>query len=151
MVGIHPYVGKLLQSPLPDSKKVLVSIWAYILGFDNSCRQELIKEKSHTYFLQYLAAKDTVPQQRCKAAFVVSAICDGYKEGQQLCTQQGLHRTCAALLAQKEGIVPKELKKWLSFCMAKLFEGHLTVYCVILLSQFPLFAFTVNPFLFVVF
>ena len=107
----------------PESRRVLVSIWACILSFDASCRQELIKDKSHTYFLQYLIAKDTSTQQRAKSAFVLTEICNGYKEGQQVCAQQGLHRACTSLLAPKN-CTSKDLKKWLCLCLAKLCEDN---------------------------
>ena len=37
--------------------------------------------------------------QRCMAAFVLAEICNGYGEGQQSCLQQGLHRSCTAMIA----------------------------------------------------
>jgi regulator-associated protein of mTOR len=64
VVGIFPYVLKLLQSPAGEVRQVLVSIWASIIGFDQSCRIELIRDKSQSYFIQYLAAKDMPPAQR---------------------------------------------------------------------------------------
>lgn len=62
---------KLIQSPGAEIRKVLVSIWASILDFDQSCRIELIKDKSHGYFMQYLTAKDTSSSQRSKSAFIL--------------------------------------------------------------------------------
>jgi regulator-associated protein of mTOR len=64
VVGIFPYVLKLLQSPAAEVRQVLVSIWASILGFDRSCRQELVRDKSQGYFIQYLTAKDMPAPQR---------------------------------------------------------------------------------------
>lgn len=52
LVGIFPYILKLLPNQGDDSKHILVSIWAYIIGFDVSCREQLVKEKSQTYFIQ---------------------------------------------------------------------------------------------------
>ena len=100
VVGIFPYVLKLLQSPAGEVRQLLVSIWASILGFDPSCRQELVRDKMQGYFIQYLLAKekDMPPAQRCMAAFVLAEICNGYKDGQHSCLQQGLHRTCTGIL-----------------------------------------------------
>jgi regulator-associated protein of mTOR len=116
---------KLLQSPAPEIRKVLVSIWASILEFDPSCRQELIKDKSHGYFMQYLTAKETSSNQRCKAVYVLAEICNGFKEGQQTCLQQGLHRSCSSLLAQKEIPLSNDLKKWIALCIFKLCEHNI--------------------------
>ena len=100
VVGIFPYVLKLLQSPAGEVRQLLVSIWASILGFDPSCRQELVRDKMQGYFIQYILAKDKdmPPAQRCMAAFVLAEICNGYREGQHSCLQQGLHRTCTGIL-----------------------------------------------------
>ena len=100
VVGIFPYVLKLLQSPAGEVRQLLVSIWASILGFDPSCRQELVRDKMQGYFIQYLLAKekDMPPAQRCMAAFVLAEICNGYRDGQHSCLQQGLHRTCTGIL-----------------------------------------------------
>lgn len=100
VVGIFPYVLKLLQSPAGEVRQLLVSIWASILGFDPSCRQELVRDKMQGYFIQYLQAKDRdMPAaQRCMAAFVLAEICNGYKDGQHSCLLQGLHRTCTGIL-----------------------------------------------------
>ena len=100
VVGIFPYVLKLLQSPAGEVRQLLVSIWASIIGFDRSCRQELVRDKMQGYFIQYLVAKekDMPAAQRCMAAFVLAEICNGYSDGQQSCLQQGLHRSCAAML-----------------------------------------------------
>jgi aspartate/methionine/tyrosine aminotransferase len=64
LVGIFPYILKLLQSPASDIRQVLVSIWARIIGFDPSCRQELVRDKSQAYFIQYLLSPDAQPVQR---------------------------------------------------------------------------------------
>ena len=52
------------------------------------------------YFIQYLLAKekDMPTAQRCMAAFVLAEICNGYRDGQHSCLQQGLHRTCTGIL-----------------------------------------------------
>ena len=77
-----------------------MSIWASILGFDPSCRQELVRDKMQGYFIQYLQAKekDMPSAQRCMAAFVLAEICNGFKDGQHSCLSQGLHRTCTSIL-----------------------------------------------------
>jgi regulator-associated protein of mTOR len=127
IVGIFPYIMKLLQSPAGELRKVLVSIWASILGFDSSCRGELVRDKCHTYFIQYLSAKDTSSSQRCKAAFVLAEICSGFKEGKVSCTQNGLLQACIGLLKNKELTKSNDLKKWIALCIAKLCEDNIAV------------------------
>ena len=124
IVGIFPYVMKLLQSPASDIRKVLVSIWVCILEFDRSCRHELVRDKSHNYFIQYLSAYDTSQFHLCKAAFVLAEICNQYKEGQQACLQQGLHRSCSSILTQTGVMLTTPLRKWVCFCLFKLCENN---------------------------
>jgi regulator-associated protein of mTOR len=75
-VGIYPYILKLLQSPAEDIKQTLITIWASIMGFDSSCRSELIREKAQLYFIQFLQNKSAPAAQRCMSAFVLSEICN---------------------------------------------------------------------------
>ena len=83
LVGIFPYILKLLQSPTAEIKQVLVCIWASIIGFDSTCRVELVREKSQSYFVQYLTGSENPTIQRCMAAFVLAELCNDYREGQQ--------------------------------------------------------------------
>lgn len=54
-IGIFPYVLKLLQSPAPELKPILVFIWARIMSIDYANTQaELIKEKGYMYFVNIL-------------------------------------------------------------------------------------------------
>jgi len=80
LVGIFPYILKLLTGlGSEDSKHILVSIWASIIGFDISCREQLVKEKSQTYFIQFLSFADMSIQHRTMAAFVLAEICNEYR------------------------------------------------------------------------
>lgn len=54
-IGIFPYVLKLLQSPAPELKPILVFIWARIMSIDyKNTQSELIKEKGYMYFVTVL-------------------------------------------------------------------------------------------------
>ncbi|SCV02479.1 LAME_0H01464g1_1 [Lachancea meyersii CBS 8951] len=54
-IGIFPYVLKLLQSPAPELRPILVFIWARIMSIDYKNTQfELIKEKGYLYFVKML-------------------------------------------------------------------------------------------------
>jgi len=123
VVGIFPYILKLLQSPAAEIRQVLVCIWASILGFDPSCRIELMRDKSQSYFVQYLVSKEPPPSQRCMAAFVLAEICNNYREGQQTCLQLGLHRACTSILGSQDVQASSMLKKWVCLALFKLMEG----------------------------
>jgi hypothetical protein len=51
VVGNHPYVLKLLQSPAAELRPLLVLIWAKILRFDATTKDELLNERGHLYFI----------------------------------------------------------------------------------------------------
>lgn len=54
-IGIFPYVLKLLQSPAPELKPILVFIWARIMSIDyKNTQTELIKEKGYMYFINVI-------------------------------------------------------------------------------------------------
>lgn len=54
-IGIFPYVLKLLQSPAPELKPILVFIWARIMSIDyKNTQAELIKEKGYMYFINVI-------------------------------------------------------------------------------------------------
>ncbi|GAV48920.1 hypothetical protein ZYGR_0N03250 [Zygosaccharomyces rouxii] len=54
-IGIFPYVLKLLQSPAPELKPILVFIWSRIMSIDyKNTQAELIKEKGFMYFVSVL-------------------------------------------------------------------------------------------------
>jgi hypothetical protein len=129
ILGIFPYILKLLQNPADDIKQTLISIWATVIGFDSSCRQELVREKSQLCFIQVLGTKTVPTQQRCLAAFVLAEVCNGYKEGQQSCLQLGLHRTCTNVLSSTstslEVMQSTSLKLWLCLCLFKLCEDFI--------------------------
>jgi regulator-associated protein of mTOR len=124
-VGIFPYVLKLLQSPAPELRQILVAIWSKILAFDPSCQVDLVKDDAHGHFISHLnwglspppnssaplhqslpsspAGSDpSASSQRIMAAFILSAIVHDYPVGQQECLKSNLHRHCVQLLTQTE-------------------------------------------------
>jgi regulator-associated protein of mTOR len=130
-VGIFPYVLKLLQSPAPELRQILVAIWSKILAFDSSCQVDLVKDDAHGHFISHLNWQLTPPPnpanpaslhqlppnpgaagdpsaaaQRVMAAFVLAAIVHDYPVGQQECLNKNLHGQCVALLAQTEHTSP---------------------------------------------
>ncbi|CCF56457.1 hypothetical protein KAFR_0B01580 [Kazachstania africana CBS 2517] len=54
-IGIFPYVLKLLQSPAPELKPILVFIWARIMSIDyKNTQADLIKERGYMYFIHVI-------------------------------------------------------------------------------------------------
>ena len=155
-VGIFPYVLKLLQSPAPELRQVLVAIWSKILAFDASCQSDLVKDKAHVHFISHLnwglnappkggdggvhGAGQKAASQRVMAAFVIANICRDYNIGQQQCLKSNLHAVCAELLrgdqgdasGQRIGIptmdaaTPPRFRLWLLICLAELCKGYET-------------------------
>jgi hypothetical protein len=126
-VGNYPYILKLLHNPVVEIRYVLMSIWTYVIGFDRSCREELvkdIKDKNKSQFLHCLQNAETPHQQRTMAAFIQSEICHRYKPGQLTCLNLGMHKTYINLLASPDVGRHPHLKKWLAFCLAKLCEEN---------------------------
>ena len=147
ILGIFPYILKLLQNPADDIKQTLISIWASVIGFDSSCRQELVREKSQLCFIQVLGSKNVSASQRCLAAFVLAEVCNGYKEGQQSCLQLGLHRTCTSILSQPEVMNSSSLKLWVCLCLFKLCEDFLYAkyLCITEAGHTALYPLLVDP------
>lgn len=122
ILGIYPYIVKLLQTPTEEVKSLLVSIWAAILAFDSTCKNELIREKSIYIFIHTMtqanlpnhthtpashtpaslyAASPCHSQSVCMktlACFVCAEVCSASKEGQQACIQLSLHRALIGAL-----------------------------------------------------
>lgn len=116
-VGIFPYVLKLLQSPMPELRQILVFIWAKILALDKSCQLDLIKDNGHTYFIQVLA-KPHPSDQLEMSAFILSVIMSGCRSGQTACLQQNLMKICLSKLEEPDPMV----RRWVVLCLGKLWE-----------------------------
>ena len=57
------------------------------------------------------------------SAFVLAELCNHYRDGQQTCLQQGLHRACTSVLSQLEVQNAPLLKRWICLCLFKFCEG----------------------------
>lgn len=49
-VGILPYVLKLLQSPCPEVRPVLLAMWSRLLAYDPTVQRDLAKDDGYMYF-----------------------------------------------------------------------------------------------------
>lgn len=125
-IGIFPYVLKLLQSPAPDLKPVLVFIWARIMAVDyKNTQQELIKDKGFNYFLQMLNPKDPTNNinndHKALCALILSLFVKGFKNGQKLCFSPDL---VDRLLQYVETSDNPLLRQWCALLISQLWEGN---------------------------
>ncbi|GMH48477.1 hypothetical protein TL16_g00298 [Triparma laevis f. inornata] len=142
-VGIFPYVLKLLQSPAPELRQVLVAIWAKIVAFDGSVQADLVKDDAIGCFVHHLnwglnssVSSDvaSAASQRVMAAFVLAAIIHNYIPGQTATHKASAHAACVNLLSSaeldpgapqevREAIekrVPPRFRLWLLICLAEM-------------------------------
>lgn len=125
LVGIFPYILRLLQSSATDIRQVLIAIWAHVIGFDESCRQDLIRDKYHSYFIQFISMKEYSLYHRTLSMFILTIMCSNFREGQTVCLQQGLHRSCTALLSQQDNFSCIPFMQWTCLCLSKLLEDFI--------------------------
>eukprot|EP00727_Mastigamoeba_balamuthi_P000525 m51a1_g1047 putative regulatory-associated protein of mtor (1359) ;mRNA; r:748343-753586 len=120
-VGIFPYVLKLLVSPAPELREVLVFIWTKLLihDTDKACQQDLLRENGHNYFISVLGTSLPSAELRYMSAFILSVLVDGCRPAQEACLAAGLLPVCAKLLAEPDAM----LRKWAVLCLGKLWEG----------------------------
>jgi regulator-associated protein of mTOR len=125
-IGIFPYVLKLLQSPAPDLKPVLVFIWARIMAVDyKNTQQELVKDKGFNYFLQMLNPKDTTNNtnndHKALCALILSLFVRGFKNGQKLCFTPDL---VDKLLQYIETSDNPLLRQWCALLLSQLWDRN---------------------------
>lgn len=96
-IGIFPYVLKLLQSPAPELKPVLIFIWARLLAVDDSCQTDLVKQNEYNYFVEILLHSDDELattqklEHKAMASFILAIFAKDHRQGQVcLLSSQGL-------------------------------------------------------------
>eukprot|EP00698_Gefionella_okellyi_P000460 TRINITY_DN1041_c0_g1_i1.p1 TRINITY_DN1041_c0_g1~~TRINITY_DN1041_c0_g1_i1.p1 ORF type:complete len:1112 (+),score=196.08 TRINITY_DN1041_c0_g1_i1:55-3390(+) len=117
-VGIFPYVLRLLHSPAPELRHVLVFIWAKILAVERPCQLDLMKDNGHLYFVNILSMAVPSPQL-AMALFVLSAVCDKFPQGQHTCLHSNVLAHSAVFLDHSDAHV----RRWACFALAKLWEN----------------------------
>ncbi|KAI9140184.1 raptor N-terminal caspase like domain-containing protein [Paraphysoderma sedebokerense] len=121
-VGIFPYVLKLLQSPAPELKPVLVFIWARILAVDPTCQSDLLKDNGFAYFIHVLSPSANLPplpnvsEHRAMCAFILSTFCYAFRAGQQCCLKNSVIPLCVIHLSDVDPL----LRQWSSICIGQL-------------------------------
>lgn len=122
-VGVFPYILKLLVNSSPETQQILMSIWTYVLGFDNKCRLDLVTPKENYVYVFVQNLKSDMPYlQRTMVAFILCEICNNYRLGQKCCVELKVHNVCANLLASASTASHPHLRKWIIFVISKLCE-----------------------------
>lgn len=138
-IGFFIYVLKLLQSPAPELKPVLVFIWARIMAVEaEDVQHELVKENGYSYFVNILTQNATsqspelsgdsdefedesTPSQEHLAmcAFILAQFCRNYMPGQRLCAVPELFSALSHHMARAESPL---LRQWCCLCGSQLLE-----------------------------
>lgn len=68
-----------------------------------------MKDPAHVNFVKHFDWKIMPPRQRVLAGFVLTAIMDGFRPGQEACLNNFLHQACLDILDNSGGEVRREL------------------------------------------
>lgn len=141
LIGIFPYVLKLLQSPAQELKPVLIFIWARIMAIDyKSTQQELYKDKGYNYFYLILNSSPNHPNgapgapggtangrasqsvivnddHKAMSAFILTLFIKDFKNGQRLCFSIELVTNCLKYISSSENPL---LRQWCCLLLSQL-------------------------------
>jgi regulator-associated protein of mTOR len=128
MIGIFPYISKLLQAAGQDLRPVLIFIWARILAVDPSVQIDLFNTSGYKYFANVLAIQDdpnhnTLPnssEHKAMCAFILSAIARGFPHGQSACWRERVFDNCFDRLDAGDFL----LRQWSSLCIGQIWDGN---------------------------
>lgn len=76
----------------------LLSFFFFVL------QEDLVKDPAHLNFIKHLQWPEMSTRQRVLAAFVLTAVMNNFRAGQEACLNQGLHRACHQLLMGDAGV-----------------------------------------------
>ena len=124
LIGIFPYVCKLLQSAAHELKPVMIFIWARILAVDVTGQQDLIKENAYQYFLNILNPSSTLPvangsEHRAMSAFIIAMFCCNFRQAQVVCLSPELIKLCIVHLKDSENQL---LRQWSCLLISMLWK-----------------------------
>ncbi|KDQ14024.1 hypothetical protein BOTBODRAFT_357949 [Botryobasidium botryosum FD-172 SS1] len=127
IIGIFPYVLKLLQAPSQELKPVLIFIWARILAVDPSCQVDLLKEKGFAFFADVLSPHDSaglgIPnasEHRAMCAFNLAMTSRNYQEGKAACLSSHVLDSCLVRLEEEDFL----MRQWSALAMALVWDAH---------------------------
>ena len=123
-IGIFPYVLKLLQSAAAELKPVMVFIWTRVLAVDLTCQQDLLKDSGYNYFSSILKPTEGLPvvdslEHKAMCAFILAMLCNGYKQGQNVCNQTEIMTYCLIHLQNNDNPL---LRQWACLCISQLWN-----------------------------
>lgn len=138
-IGFFIYVLKLLQSPAPELRPVLVFIWARIMAVEpRDVQHELVKESGYAYFLQIVVqslpsdsseAVDGRPEHVAMCCFILAQFVRGYAQGQRLMADYpGFLGALVRHMADEQGPL---LRQWALLCFAELVRGNEEVWSLV--------------------
>lgn len=125
LIGIFPYISKLLQAAGPDLRPVLIFIWARILAVNPSVQTELLNNSGYRYFSSVLAIKDenALPnssEHKAMCSFILSAIARDLPAAQAACWKEGVWENCIDLLEEPDFL----LRQWTALCIAQMWDAN---------------------------
>ncbi|TIA71133.1 hypothetical protein E3P91_02737 [Wallemia ichthyophaga] len=127
-IGIFPYVQKLLLSPVPELKPLLIYIWTRICAVDRSCQNDLLKDNGFAYFARVLSPFQddgglqisNVSEHRAMCAFILSLFCRDFKPGQMACFNSGVFEMVLSHLNDEDYL----LRQWCALVLGQLWDGN---------------------------
>ncbi|TIC71829.1 hypothetical protein E3Q00_04400 [Wallemia mellicola] len=127
-IGIFPYVQKLLLSPVPELKPLLIYIWTRICAVDRSCQNDLLKDNGFAYFARVLSPFQedgglqisNVSEHRAMCAFILSLFCRDFKPGQMACFNSGVFEMVLVHLNDEDYL----LRQWCALMLGQLWDGN---------------------------
>ena len=142
-IGIFPYVQRLLQSPAPDVKPLLIFIWARIFAIDGSCRVDLLQPVGYRYFAAVLAPTNTnapgaalslggagsanpnnatlvnPSEHGAMCAFILAMMSRDHPSGQNHCFTDGVFDSAMERLDDADFF----LRQWSALCIAQMWDA----------------------------
>ncbi len=124
LIGIFPYVCKLLQSAAHELKPVMIFIWARILAVDISGQNDLIKDNAYQYFLAILNPQTPLPvsnasEHRAMSAFIIAMFCRNFRQAQVVCLSPELFHLCIHHLKDAENPL---IRQWSCLLISMLWH-----------------------------
>ena len=154
-VGMFPYIQKLLQSPSPDLKPILVFIWTRIMSVDyKNAQQELIKDRGYNYFTTMLTLQPrpsqpnlhgnpliiespavnndvTFADQKAMSAFVLAMFVRDHPQGRKLAFSIDVIRICIGYIESSESPL---LRQWSALFISEISKDHVEAVVLIMRS-----------------
>jgi regulatory associated protein of mTOR len=121
IVGIFPYISKLLQAAGQDLRPVLIFIWARILAVDSTVQADLYNNQGYKYFSNVLGIKneDNFPnssEHKAMCSFILASISRDFPHGQAACWGERVFDNCYDRLDDPDFL----LRQWTALCIAQM-------------------------------